>query len=128
MKFLLLLLIALPTLSFSQTKVESKKNVHPLALFTNPEFIGGTEALDQYVLENFKINRKDKKLNTKGEIIVKFFIDSDGTVITPKLLNKGLSKELNKEALRLISNMPKWKPATKNSKAVKTMYAYTFSI
>jgi hypothetical protein len=128
MKYLLFILIALPTLSFSQKKFESKKKVYPLAIFTNPEFIGGQHALDNYILENLKINRKDKRLNTTGEISVKFFIGTDGSILTPTLLNKGLSKQLNKEALRVIANMPKWKPATKNGEIVKTMYAYIITI
>jgi len=128
MKLILLLLIISPTLTFSQSKVEYRKKVNPLALYTNPEFIGGTEALVNYVNQNLEINRKDKKRNTKGEIIIKFFIDTDGSISNTTLLNKGLSKQLNKEALRVISDMPKWKPATKNGKIVKTMYAYIITI
>lgn len=128
MKSLLFLFIALPIVSFSQPKLEFEKKVNPLALYTNPEFIGGQKALDNYILANFKINRKDKRLKTKGEIIIKFFIAIDGRILRPSLLNKGLSEKLNKEALHLISNMPKWKPATKNGVIVETMYAYTFTI
>ena len=128
MKYLLLILIALPTFSFSQSQLESKKNVHPLALFTSPEFIGGQEALDNYILENLQINRTDKKRNTQGEIIIKFFIGTDGSIITPTLLNKGLSKQLNKEAIRVIKGMPNWIPATQNGRIIETMYAYTFII
>ena len=128
MKYLLILLIVLPTLTYSQSKIEKEKKVNPLALYTNPEFIGGQQALDNYILDNLKINRKDKKLKTQGEIIVKFFIGIDGSVLKPTILNKGLSEKLNKEALRIISNMPKWKPATKNGKLVETMYAYTFKV
>ena len=128
MKFLLVLLIAFPIVSFSQSKAENEKKVNPLPIFTNPEFIGGDEAITVYVNQNFELNRKDKRLNTKGEIIVKFFIGDDGSISKVTLLNKGLSKQLNKEALRVISEMPKWKPGTKNGKATETMYAYIVNV
>jgi hypothetical protein len=125
---LLLTLTIVPILSFSQSKNETEKKVYPLAIYTNPEFNGGTEALEKYVSQNFKVNRKDKKLNTKGEIIVKFYICVDGNIKKASVLNKGLSVKLNNEALRVISEMPKWKPAKKNGVLVEAMYAYTFHI
>lgn len=128
MKFLLLLFIALSTLSFSQTTVQKEKQVNPLALYTYPEFFGGKEVLDTYIQQNLKINRKDKKLNTSGEIVVKFFIGIDGSISNTAIINNGLSKQLNKEALRVISEMPNWIPGTQNGIVIETMYAYTIQI
>jgi len=128
MKLLFLLLIVFPTLSFSQSKIESERKVNPLPLYTNPEFVGGPKALKEYIVQNFKINRIDKKRHTKGEIIVKFYIETDGSISKATIINKGLSDKLNKEALRVISEMPKWKPATQSGKVVKIMSAYTISV
>jgi len=128
MKYLFLLLIAFPTLVFSQTKVEQERKINPLPLYTNPEFVGGPKALKKYIDDNFRINRTDRKRNTKGEIIVKFYIGIDGSISKATIINKGLSDKLNKEALRVISEMPKWKPATQSGKVVKIMYAYTISV
>jgi len=128
MKYLFLLLIAFPTLSFSQSKNDIEQKVNPLPLYTNPEFIGGPEALKNYINQNFKINRTAKKCHTKGEIIVKFYIGVDGSISKVSIINKGLSDKLNKEALRVISEMPKWKPATQSGKIVKIMSAYTIIV
>jgi len=128
MKFLFLLFIVFPTLVFSQSKVESERKVNPLPLYTNPEFVGGPQALKNYIDENFRINKTDKKHKTKGEIIVKFYIGIDGSISKATIINKGLSNQLNKKAIRVISEMPKWKPATKSGKVVKIMSAYTISV
>jgi len=128
MKFLFLLFIVFPTLVFSQSKVESERKVNPLPLYTNPEFVGGPQALKNYIDENFRINKTDKKRKTKGEIIVKFYIGIDGSISKATIINKGLSNQLNKKAIRVISEMPKWKPATKSGKVVKIMSAYTISV
>ncbi len=127
MKFLLLLLIALPLSSFSQSKIEAEKKVHPLALFTVPEFIGGQDALTDYIDQHFKITKKDVKFKTNTEIIVKFFIGSDGSISKASIL-KGASKQLDKEVLRVISEMPNWIPGTQNGKNIETMYTHTFKI
>ena len=124
MKYLLLLFITLPLISFSQTNKNSEKKVNPLALYTNPEFIGGQKALNSYINEHFNT---PKTSTFKGEIIVKFFINENGEVKTPSVL-KGLSKQLDKKALKIIAEMPNWNPGTQNGKTVKVMYAYTFKI
>ena len=127
MKLLLLLLFTLPTIAFSQSDFETKKNVHPLAIFTNPEFVGGVKVLDKYISDNFELNKDEYYLNKNKEIIVKFFIDKNGAIQNAKIL-KGLTPELNKKALAVINSMPNWTAGTQNGIPTKMMYAYSLKI
>jgi len=142
MKNLITLLFLLPTILFAQVKAETKhkvaqkqiikvesiKRVNPLPVYENPEFVGGMTALDTYVATNFKMSRKDRKKEVEGQIKVRFTIAADGSIKNAKVINGGMSEKLNKEALRVINAMPKWKPGTENGKAVDVLYLYTIEI
>lgn len=94
-----------------------------------PEYIGGFEALIQYITTNLEgvSNPKKKRSVPKedlfegGRVIVRFIIEKDGTV-SNVVLEERLRKcePCNREAIRVVKNMPKWKPGSKNGKAVRT--------
>lgn len=109
-------------------KESQTKKVNPLALRTDPEFPGGMNALDAHVKSEFKIPRKDRKNEVEGEIQVKFTIMSDGSISNVSVLNGGMSEKLNKRAIKVITEMPNWKPGTLNGEAVDVMYAYTIKV
>lgn len=112
----------------SVVKYTDSRKVNPLAVRTNPEFPGGMDALDAHVKSNFKISRKDRKKEVQGDIQVKFTIMADGSIKDVKVLNGGMSEKLNKEALKVISELPNWTAGTLNGKAVDVMYVYTIKI
>ena len=89
---------------------------------TMPEFIGGFTALMKYVNSNIKYPCNETgKIN--GTVYVTFVIDTSGKVIEPKVI-KGIDghKELNDEAIRVIEDMPKWKPGKHNGETVKVQF------
>ena len=57
----------------------------------------------------------------EGRVIVKFTVEEDGSVTNGKIM-KGVDPLLDNEALRLVSIMPKWKPARLDDKDIRTMY------
>ena len=95
----------------------------------DPEYIGGMDALTQYLLTNLEGigNSESEKSDAKeelqvgGRVIVRFIIEKDGTV-SNVVLEERLRKcePCNREAIRVVKNMPKWKPGSKNEKAVRT--------
>ena len=95
----------------------------------NPEYNGGFEALAQYITANLEgvSNPKKKRSVPKedlfegGRVIVRFIIEKDGTV-SNVVLEERLRKcePCNREAIRVVKNMPKWKPGSKNGKVVRT--------
>jgi len=57
----------------------------------------------------------------EGKVVVKFFVDTDGSISECKV-TRHVSWDLDKEALRVVKHMPKWKPAKKNGKPVKVWF------
>ena len=72
----------------------------------SPEFPGGTEALQEFLRTNLKFPEKP---DTKGTIFVTFVIEAGGEVTNVKIL-RGLTPELDAEALRVVGLMPRWTP------------------
>ena len=58
---------------------------------------------------------------SQGKVIVQFVVDKDGTITNPEVV-RGVDPYLDKEAVRVISSMPKWKPGVQNGKKVRVKY------
>jgi TonB family protein len=86
-----------------------------------PEYPGGKKALYAFMGENIKYPEDAKKKGTAGTVFVTFVIEKDGKVSGVKLL-RGVSESLDKEALRVVSSMPAWKPGKQKGKAVRVQY------
>lgn len=86
-----------------------------------PEFAGGEKALLNYVQKNQRYPKKAKRVGIQGVVRTQFFINENGTITEPKVI-EGIGYGCDEEALRLIRNMPAWKPATYNNKPVKVGY------
>lgn len=83
-----------------------------------PEFPGGTAELKKYLEENIVYPTTARKLEITGEVVVEFTVERNGTLTGINIV-KGLSTELDQEALRVARNMPSWKPGTKNGIPVR---------
>ena len=87
-----------------------------------PEFTGGgMPALMEYLSKNIKYPEAAMKKGIQGRGIVQFVVEKDGSITNVKIL-RGIDPELNKEAVRVISAMPKWKPGTQKGEAVRVKY------
>ena len=61
-----------------------------------------------------------------SDIIVQFVVDRDGTISNPEVV-RGVDPYLDKEAIRVISSMPKWTPGVQNGKKVRVKYTVPVS-
>ena len=86
-----------------------------------PEFPGGTAALMKYLSGNIKYPTISQETGSQGKVIVQFVVDKDGTITNPEVV-RGVDPYLDKEAVRVISSMPKWKPGVQNGKKVRVKY------
>ncbi|MBR4811141.1 MAG: energy transducer TonB [Bacteroidaceae bacterium] len=86
-----------------------------------PEFPGGTAALLEYLRKNIKYPAICRENNIQGRVIVSFVVNKDGGIVDPEVI-KGVNPSLDKEALRVISTMPKWKPGYQRGKPVRVKY------
>ncbi len=84
-----------------------------------PHFPGGKQALSEYISSHIKYPKKARKNNISGEVFVNFTVDETGNVKNVFVdKNNKVDPDLDKEAIRIISGMPKWKPGMQRGKAV----------
>jgi len=86
-----------------------------------PEYPGGIEAMMQYLSQSVTYPKDAEKAQAEGRVIVTFVVDSDGSVVEPKVV-KGVYPSLDQEALRVVQAMPKWTPGKQSGKAVRVKY------
>lgn len=86
-----------------------------------PEFPGGNAALMAYLKKNIKYPTICQEQGIQGRVIVQFVVNADGSIVDPQLI-KPINPYLDKEALRVVSGMPKWKPGEQRGKAVRVKF------
>tara|TARA_B100000575_G_scaffold19906_1_gene13744 strand:+ start:174 stop:812 length:639 start_codon:yes stop_codon:yes gene_type:complete len=86
-----------------------------------PEFIGGIEKLYEYLGNSIVYPAQAKDFSIQGKVFVQFVVWKDGAIRDVKVV-KGSHKLLNNEALRVINNMPKWKPGKQRGKNVNARF------
>ena len=87
-----------------------------------PEFPnGGMAGLMQYLSKNIKYPTIAQENGTQGRVTVQCVVNRDGSIVDAKVL-RGVDPYLDKEAIRVISSMPKWKPGMQRGKAVRVKY------
>lgn len=87
-----------------------------------PEFPnGGMAGLMQFLSKNIKYPTIAQENGTQGRVTVQFVVNKDGSIVDAKVLG-GVDPYLDKEALRVINSMPKWKPGMQRGKPVRVIY------
>ena len=86
-----------------------------------PEFPGGSAELLKYLSTHIKYPTMSQEMGSQGRVIVQFVVDKDGSITNPTVV-RGVDAYLDKEAIRVISGMPKWKPGVQNGKKVRVKY------
>lgn len=86
-----------------------------------PEFPGGDVALRTYIVQNVKYPEIAKENGLSGKVFVQFVINQKGEVQDVKIA-RGVDPALDKEAIRVVQNLPKWKPGSQRGKPVKVSY------
>lgn len=109
-------------LSLSQPMTAQVQPIWPEDLDVLPGFIGGQNALSQYMNEHLQYPDAAEKKGVEGKVYVLFNVEKDGTITDVKI-GKSVDPDLDQEAVRLVKNMPKWEPGRKRGKAtlVKNM-------
>ena len=74
-----------------------------------PEFPGGARELMKFISANIRYPSMSQGGVCQGRAIVQFIVDKEGNIVQPKVV-RGVDPYLDKEALRVVGLMPKWKP------------------
>lgn len=87
-----------------------------------PDFLnGGMVGLMRYLRDNIKYPTIPQETGTQGRVTVQFVVNKDGSIVDVKVA-KGIDPYLDKEAVRVISTMPKWKPGKQRGVPVRCKF------
>ncbi|GAF05392.1 energy transducer TonB [Saccharicrinis fermentans] len=86
-----------------------------------PQFPGGDTELRKYIAQSVKYPVIAQENGIQGRVYVQFVVGTDGGVTQVKVA-RGVDPNLDKEAIRVVESMPKWKPGKQRGKAVKVSY------
>ena len=86
-----------------------------------PEFPGGMKELMTFLKDNIQYPKAAQDKKVQGRVIVQFVVEKDGTPTEFNVL-RSIDPDLDKEALRVLGEMPKWKPGMQKGQAVRVKY------
>ena len=91
-----------------------------------PEFPGGELALRKFIANAIKYPVIAQENGIQGKVYVNFVVDKDGSVSNARIA-RGVDASLDKEALRVVNTLPKWKPGMQRGKPVRVSYTVPIS-
>ena len=108
------------TIAEAKDGITGDKNVYDM-VDQMPQFPGGSKALMEYIHKNIRYPEDAKRNKTEGRVIARFTVKEDGNIENVNIV-RGISSSLDAEAIRVLSDMPKWQPGMQDGKAVPTLY------
>ncbi|MBR4828357.1 MAG: energy transducer TonB [Muribaculaceae bacterium] len=125
MKKLILLsmmaVLGLMTANAQKTVVsQSNQNVYD-QVEEMPEFPGGMPAMIEFLQTNIKYPKDAIKQEVGGRVMVMFVVETDGSISNVRVARK-VFPSLDKEAVRVVKAMPKWKPGKEKGRLVRVNY------
>lgn len=124
-------LIAALLLTMGTAWGQSGKTSQPLgdndevfvAVEQDPVFPGGIDGLMAFLRQNIKYPQNARENGVQGRVFVTFVIEKDGRVSNARVLrDPDPSGELGAEALRVVNDMPKWKPGKVQGRKVRVQF------
>ena len=89
-----------------------------------PRFNGGDAAeFSKWVNSQLVYPEKAKQAGIQGRVAIQFTVGTDGAVRDAKVL-RGVSEDLDAEALRVVSSSPRWEPGMQDGKAVPVTFTF----
>ena len=107
--------------SVPATEVETIQDSIHRVTEVMPQYPGGPNEMMRYIQENIKYPQSAKDNKIEGRVYVSFVVEKDGS-ITNAAVMRGIDKECDAEALRVVSSMPKWTPGQHKGENVRTQF------
>ena len=101
---------------------EEEEEVIFVVVESMPEFPGGQQALFKFLAENVKYPVIAQENGIQGRVICQFVVNKDGSIVDVVAVRSSGEPSLDKEAIRVIQSMPKWKPGKQRGKPVRVKY------
>ncbi len=83
-----------------------------------PEFPGGWNAFYKFVGSNIEYPAQERRMGIEGKVFVRFVIEKDGSLSNIQII-RGLSPRCDDETMRVLKQVPNFKPARHNGKTVR---------
>lgn len=114
------------TQTFVAPVVEEEEEESAQQIFTVVEEIpdfpdGGLQGLLKFLAKNIKYPVIAQENGIQGRVVCAFVVNKDGSIVDIEVL-RGVDPSLDKEAVRVLSTMPKWKPGKQRGKPVRVKY------
>ena len=114
------------TQTFVAPVVEEEEEEAAQQIFTvveeMPDFPdGGLQGLLKFLAKNIKYPVIAHENGIQGRVVCAFVVNKDGSIVDIEVL-RGVDPSLDKEAVRVLSTMPKWKPGKQRGKPVRVKY------
>lgn len=92
-----------------------------VAVEQRAQFPGGEAAMMKFLSNNVRYPEAAQQNDVQGKVIVNFVVEKDGSIGHVKIA-KGVDKDLDREAMRVVKKMPKWQPGKNNGVAVRSYF------
>ena len=86
------------------------------------EFPGGMQAMYKWLNDNIQYPRISRDNNSQGRTILRFVVNSDGSIQGIEVIKSSGDMYLDKEAVRVVGEMPRWSPGKQAGKAVRCWF------
>jgi protein TonB len=110
---------------FSVARAQQTDTTKQAPIFTaveqEPTPVGGMGVFYQYLANNIHYPDDAKKRNIQGKVFLTFVVEKDGTLSNIQVL-RGVSDDINAEAVRVFKNAPKWNPGIQRGRPVRVQY------
>jgi protein TonB len=120
---LLFIFLFFSSISFAQ-KTNSKSTDAPLTIAEQmPSYKGGEQAMMKFIQQNIKYPEAERIAGISGTCYITFVVEKSGKLSSIRVL-RGVEggKGCDKEAIRVISKMPKWNPGKQNGRFVRVQF------
>ncbi len=101
---------------------EEPEDVIFVVVESMPEFPGGPQAMYKFLGENIKYPVIAQENGIQGRVVCQFTVNKDGSLVDIEVVRSGGDASLDKEAVRVIKSMPKWKAGKQRGKPVRVKY------
>tara|TARA_R110002049_G_C8825853_1_gene534981 strand:+ start:168 stop:566 length:399 start_codon:yes stop_codon:yes gene_type:complete len=118
-------IILLATLTFgafqAQASIFAQKDTVYTIVDVEPQFTGGEKKMAKFIQDEVVYPQDALDTKAQGVVYIQFIVEKDGALSNLKIV-KGANIALNKEAERIVAEMPNWTPGLKNNEAVRTYF------
>lgn len=125
MKRILLAILIIGRAIFCNAQTSSNSNSDPAKVYTfveqNPEFPGGDAELIHFLSQNITYPQMERDNDIQGKVLLRFVVMEDGSVDSVMVV-RSVSPGLDKEAVRVVKLLPKFKPGKQQGKPVKVYF------